>query len=305
MRLPCLLLCALALLPAAARAQTPCALQLAADLPVTWVNGMPVVPATIGGNTVQMLLDTGSDASLLAAATVSRLNLGNTGSITGGTVSVMGGSETVTTATQQDLTLGSTTLKGQLLALLASFLPGPNGQPAADGVIGNDILNQFDVALDLGHNDIRLYTRQSCDTATFPWAGTAQTVPLEHRRSVSPALTVLVDGQPLIVELDTGAAATLLSGPALAWAGAPPESEVGAQAGNDMAGQSFVIHSEEFASFTVGAETFAHVWLEVDEAPKPEGNLKFTGLLGEDYLRNHKLLISTSTQTLLLGLGGQ
>jgi hypothetical protein len=286
-------------------AETNCKLELAADLPVSWVAGDPVVTVKIVGQPVRMVLDTGSDSSYLSEDIYNRLNLHNLVTTTGMYVDILGGTEQISAATMQDITFGAVTMHGQVLALLSRLAPGPNGKPLVDGIMGYDMLSSFDIAFDMGHNNVQLFSLEHCDTAQFPWTGQYAQVTLEHRGGLAPALTVQVDGQPVQIELDSGAGQSLVSGPALIAAGVKPEAVAKASQGSDMAGHGFNLTNEQFSTYTVGAEEFSDMWLQVDQTPQKNPDVPLTGLLGEDYLTTHKVFVSNSTETLLLGISEQ
>lgn len=288
-----------------------CKLEQVADLPVSWVDDNPIISISIAGAPARILLDTGSQVTLLTDRAFDQMELsgsvneGGSQMLTGSYMNFLGSTEQVDDATMQDVKVGHATLRDQVLLLLRK-VQGGSAPQHVDGVLGFDALENFDIALDLGHGRIQLYVLERCDNPQYPWKGLYASVPLSHYVGVMPKLQVGVDGQTLNVILDTGAARGELPAGELAQAGIKALAvAANSSVFTDTVGHKLRIQREQFATFDVGGEEFQDAWINVDQTVQAATDTPFIGLLGEDYLTTHKVFISNSTEQILLGVSNQ
>ena len=288
-----------------------CKLEQVADLPVSWIDGNPIISISIAGAPARMLLDTGSQVSLLTDRAFEQMDLtgsvnaGGSQILTGSYRNFLGSTEQVDDATMQAVKIGHATVRDQVLILLRK-IGGGSGPQQVDGVLGFDALENFDIALDLGHGRIQLYALERCDTPQYPWKGLYAPVPLSHYDGVMPKLQVGVDGQALNMILDTGAARGELPARELAQAGIKAEAVAASSSVfTDAVGHELRIQHEQFATFDVGGEEFQNAWIDVNQTVQTATDTPFIGTLGEDYLTTHKVFISNSTEQVLLGVSNQ
>ncbi|OYV39521.1 MAG: hypothetical protein B7Z80_07020 [Rhodospirillales bacterium 20-64-7] len=160
------------------------------------------------------------------------------------------------------------------------------------------------VGLDLPDNKIIFYALQHCTAPQPPWPGQYASVPFTRPQGGSPVIPVSLDNVPLQFTVDTGSDRSLVMRSALSAAGIKPEPNQAEATGQSfgLGNQKFGIRSARFAEWDVGAEGFQDVGLDIDTTPRSDIAALSAGLLGEEYFATHRVFISNSTATILLGL---
>src|SRR3954471_21094285 len=195
----CLLLVAAlidAVFPAAA---DPCKLQRHVDLPIRLAGGVPVVRLTVSGKELVLILDTGAQSTVISTSAADRLQLprnmvyprhlrGLGGAVVGGAVALPG-----LAAAGADLPSFGALVGPIDLPKLGGVVP--------DGLLGADILVDYDVDLDLANNRVRL----SCPSGAPEWPGAYTAI--EANRSLHDRLFFwsALDGKKVATIIDTGA----------------------------------------------------------------------------------------------------
>jgi len=278
-----------------------CALIPVADLPVTYTRGhQPVVTVTIGGQPVHMMVDSGAGDSFLTPRAYDRLNLVGTRDfdITSSGVS---GNMQDDKVILQDIMLGQTKLHDDVL-ILSNFGGAEDyGRQGVDGLIGEDVLQPFDIGWDLPDNKITLFAKPDCAQTQAPWPGDYAEESFSFDETLAPALPYEIDGQTIAAVLDSGAYAPLIQQSALSQAGITPQAIAPDKNlhGVGINGRALAVKEEQFSSVTIGAETFSNPWLQVGNSPSDR---KILSLLGEDFLSHHRVFIANSNQTAFIGL---
>jgi hypothetical protein len=283
--------------------QLACPLQIAADFPITLLDGHgAILTIHISGQPFRMLVDSGSSDTFFTTAAFQRLTaVPNHAQITG-TTTGLGGTAQVNFAFLDDVTLGSARVRNEVMLVSDHVLPPENGVPPADGILGADILRQFNVAYDFPDRHITLYYAQHCTLGETPWAGDydRETISVDPE-TLMQTVPAAIDGQPLAMLLDTGAEVSLVGQDALdAHHIAPVAGSSGVKARMVGAGlRAFMVKREQFASLDIGAETFSPVWLPVTRGYMPPAA---DGMIGDDYLLHHRVFIETDSLIAYFGL---
>lgn len=291
-----------------------CKLVMHATWPVRPRSYHAVVEGEVNGQKVGILLDTGSSASLVARSTVERLNLTRWPS--GGHRLLGIASEAYAESVVIDELRIARSTRRSWRALVADERDF-NDDVAV--LIGQDFLQNFDVEFDLTLNVVRLFEPKGrCDgVALAYWStDTAIDVPIDVSRAVT--LDVEVNGQRLRAMLDSGAASTLTTAAAAKLGIAPGTSGVVA------AGCSLGLGRKEVERWiapidkvSIGSETIekpklyvADLWKHTTHAeagsslPQQPAGLPDM-LLGIDFLRSHRVLISHSQRRMYFSyIGG-
>jgi len=253
-----------------------------------------------------MLVDSGSDISYLSADAYDAMDLPDTAQLTGMYVTGLGGTAQINTAAEVDMVFGEVKLHDEVLPVSNQLVPELHGKPLVDGVIGYDILQFFDIGLDLANKRITFYTLKNCPAATTPWAGDFAPEPFTRPRNWSPVFPVTVDNQTFQLTLDTGAYTTDIRQVALTRLGVKPEAMApDPKTATGIAGEAFHERDMQFVDVQIGAEDFSDDWVLVDTTQEADMDAVSDGFLGEDYLSTHKVFISNSTGTIYLGVTGQ
>ena len=284
---------AAALLLAACAASPPpgsaaCVPKPLAVLPVLARGGQPTVDVGLDGQPVVMILDLGSQKTVLADATADRLHLERDPSalpnITG-----IGGSGMRWAATARRLTIGGLTLDDERMEV-AQMKVGTAKQ-AIDGALGLDVLLKYDIDWDLPNRRVTLNAPSGCDGPPAEWSAPAVEAPLRHpiglaaygRQSKLLLIPVRVDDRPMIALLDTGAAFSMINVAAAAALEPVRAGDRSIQMSGMGAGSPVgTIH--RFRSVTVAGETFPDVPMVIGPVPTGIGDM----ILSVGFMARHR-----------------
>lgn len=189
----------------AARA-AECEPQLAAALPVTESTSRTLlVPAEIDGKAGSLMVDTGSSYSLMRGSVVDELGLPRYNIPDG--VSGLAGRSIGQRTRAHSLKLGPIveTERGFLIAP-----PNVPVDPRAIGILGGDVIGDFNVELDPVAQQVKLYTTDSCPGGVPSWAAKTAPMPIEVTSDNQIVFTASLDGRPVKAYLDTGATYSIL-----------------------------------------------------------------------------------------------
>ena len=301
-----LLAAGLMLLTNAAGAATNCKMVKVADWPVRPGRGWPIVDGAINGQETGVMLDTGSGTLILRSA-AERLGLTRQ-QVPGPRMFGIGGETYVEAALVDAFRIGQITRKN-----LRMIVVGERDFGSRVGVIlGQDFLDQFDVEFDLPHNAVRLFQPKDCDSAWLAYwvtqgAGVIEMEPFGDAGN-GIVLTVQINGQPMRAQLDSGASASVLDKSAAERLGIAPDSPGVVPGGKESGLGSKSIDSwfAPLQSFTIGDETIRDTTMRFADLRKDTAHTstgsrvprQFVGtasmLLGDDFLRAHRVLVSHS-----------
>jgi tetratricopeptide (TPR) repeat protein/predicted aspartyl protease len=305
--------CALWLLPIALMVGTPpldaeprCTLDELSVLPVSMHGMRAIVPATINGRSVTMIVDSGLSRSMLTYAAMAELGLKREPSTTAFLKGVTGAAPVESTETAV-LEFGSLSLRN-----IHFFVGGSGSNRGASGLIGRDLLSSADVEYDLANGIIRFVKLQECaGSSPVYWksASPVITLPIIGEEGSSKAgvgrqlrTTASLNGVTLRVLLDTGAGMSMVSSHAAQEAGitsttpgvVPEPMAVG------LAGRPVKTWVATFSSLRIGHE-------EVKNARLRFGDLNSENVdmfLGADFFLSHRILVADSQHTIYATYNG-
>lgn len=180
----------------------------------------------------------------------------------------------------------------------------PDGDRKADdpiwGAIGSDILQQFDVELNLAENKLNFFVPSDCGINAVYWQNDAiAELPFERNGADHISFTVKLDGKPVTAVLDTGSFASLLSLNAARWLydlepGKPGLEDAGKVI--DANGQSLPLYRHRFESLEIEGLRFNQPWITITKGNFGDSTswptTKYQLSLGVHQLRGLHLLIS-------------
>jgi predicted aspartyl protease len=165
------------------------------------------VAGMINGHAVNLLIDTGSYANVLTTATVTRLSLKTDHLLDdldvpmGYALQGVGGRRHFDRVNVSRLEIDAL----QRLGVAFDALWSGYAAWDVDGLVGMDILGDYDLDLDIAAHQVVLY--EPGTACTDGYTG----VPLLHRgHQGTPLVAVMLDGRPMVALLDTGADRTVL-----------------------------------------------------------------------------------------------
>ncbi len=167
-------------------------------------DGYCVVPVSLGGQTLRMVLDTGAERSVLTRATVTRLGLSLDEWVGTAMRGAGGRLDEHRNAIVPGLTLGGLSLFQRTPRVPLSMPVMALDLGPAAGLLGADLLHRYTLEIDVPAGRLLVQDSQAC-----PRAGHA--VGFTPWRRFLMLVTVRLDGRPLQALVDTGAGSSLLN----------------------------------------------------------------------------------------------
>jgi predicted aspartyl protease len=303
----CLDLAAAALLAAigpGARGEAACQLLQVGELQVTMHGNTPLIPASIDGHAVEMLVDTGAATSMIWRSKAQELGLHITSSNT--KFYGVGGSDTAGVVVVHDFGLADATAHN------ISLYAAGRGKSFADsaGILGEDVLSKWDLEFDLSAGKIRLFKPKNCegDQVAY-WATAYFMTKLVNGAAGTNWLeaNVSLDGHQIVAIFDTGAALSTVSSKALLQTGIKAEAPpVAAEATRGLVNTPIETAIAVFPTLTVGQESVENVKLRIADLFSGNTEVK-TGsmiprkvvatpdlIIGADFFMAHRIYVARS-----------
>jgi hypothetical protein len=133
-----------------------CQIGKVADLPITMNSLRPLIPTKINGQEAKFILDSGAFYSMISSAVAAEYKLKLSPGPFGLTVKGVGGTTEVQVATVKDFNIVGVDIKN------VEFLVGGSDIGSA-GLLGQNLLEKFDVEYDLANGVIRLFKSENCE----------------------------------------------------------------------------------------------------------------------------------------------
>ncbi len=283
-----------ALLAGCAAGPQGCTVQTVADLPLLPRVGITAVEATLQDRKIALLIDTGADVSVVSRNGAQQFDLRPGGDARYTRLVGIGGVTFAPIVTVHDLGLGRGLAHSLDLPVAADFSKPVDGLPVF-GLFGADFLSNYDVDVDVPHQHFGLYKATGCDSAMRPFDPPYFEVPFRDEDG-HIALDIKLDGHPVPAILDTGASSTVIDRNAALAAGVTPDL-LAADRTRTVSGidsRAVTVRRHRFGSLEVGDERLNNLPLDVADVQ--------TGatLLGRDFLRFNRVLISYGRRTLFI-----
>lgn len=198
--------CLVFVLTASAANAENCQLKQLASLEVIATDDGLIVPVTLENQTGgYMTLDLANSVSVLNEATVRRFDL-HRQSIDQNVTVIIDGTQLHQKA-EANVQLGGS--KGN--AWIGIMPDYKTSDPRVVGILGMDILNQFDIELDLGHDKVNLFSHDHCKGQVIYWTRTAPVaaVPMTFRGNMEFVIPMTLDNKQVNAEISTGPRAVL------------------------------------------------------------------------------------------------
>jgi clan AA aspartic protease (TIGR02281 family) len=283
-------------------ADKKCQIGRVLELPITMNSLRPTVTVKINGRDAMFLLDSGAFFSMMSSATAAQYGLKLEPTPFGFRVMGVGGSTAADIATVKEFSIAGVTLKN------LQFLVG-GSEVNADGLLGQNFLEKFDVEYDFAKGFIRLFHTERCDNTLLAyWLKPGDAYSTMHIDPIEPRQPQAVgegyvNGQRLRVAFDTGAFNSMLSARAAARAGVKPDSPGVVEAGyaGGLGRRQVKTYIARFASFKIGdSEEIKNAQLRFADF-----DLEFADmLLGADFFVSHHVFVANREHRLFLSYNG-
>lgn len=281
-------------------APAPCVPRLRAEVAVDMAHGVPLVSMTIDGVHVSLVLDTGAERTLLTTAAVRQLGLAEHNAYVR-TVAGLGGRVTAGEVRPKQMAAGALALTGYSLLVAGVTLPGLGGRPV-DGLLGADLLGDFDLDVDLAHHVVGFYEPATCDAPALPWSMPYQGIAAHWSLHRHLFFGVRLDGTDMAAFFDTGASWTTVNSEAAARAGLTaaamqrdrPITVHGLAASADGA------HLHRFAALEIGGVVMADTPVIVTRLNLDDAD----AILGGDVLATHRVWLAYGLKRVFVAAHG-
>jgi tetratricopeptide (TPR) repeat protein len=284
-------------------ADKKCTVSRILELPITMNSLRPTIPVKINNRDAKFVLDSGAFYSIMSSATAAEYNLKLTPAPFGFRIIGIGGSAEAKIATVKEFTIVGITIRN------VEFLVGGSEVAAYEGLLGQNLLEKFDVEYDLATGAIRLFRTEGCEHALLAyWLKPGQDYSSMHIEAIDPANphtigVAYVNGQSIRVAFDTGAFTSLLSTKAAARAGIKPDSEgvIEAEDSGGLGRGRVKTYIARFASFKIGdSEEIKNARLRIADMDLGFADM----LLGADFFVSHRIFVANREHKLFLSYNG-
>ena len=292
-----------------------CRMVKVAELPVKFEHNRPLVPVAFNGKPAWLLIDTGSADTVLFGGAARTLGIGST-TAEGVRFFGVGGGRQANLAVVRDLQIAGVKVKD-----IRMFVIGAEGTTDFAGLIGRDLLGNWDIEFDLASKAVRLWTPLNCESRSLGyWAKDPELAEIDRDdASDEYRVRVRLNGKPFEATFDSGAGTSIVTREMAVSAGVSDkdyESDVTYSRGIGAA--NVPTRTVVFNEVQVGDETVNHAKLQVADMFAADTELR-TGsilkrpveglrnppmLLGADFLRSHRVLLSGSQRRLYFTYSG-
>ena len=265
------------------------------EIPLRQERNFLLAAATLDGQPTTLLIDTGAETTTLTPEIAASLRLP---ADTGHPGTIVGITGTVPSA---NVVLGRLALGNVVLTTAHSVgvgaLPSLEGiEPPVAGLLGVDVLADYEVELDLPGRRMALYAQHPC-AGYVPWQD-AISVPFQRTHSGLAFIDARVNGRTVRALLDTGARTSLLTRQTARAVGVTERMLASdeARTGSGVGSASVAFRHHRFASLGLPGALDADMAANVGDVRLPGADM----LLGADYVGRRRVWISYATGRLFL-----
>jgi tetratricopeptide (TPR) repeat protein/predicted aspartyl protease len=285
-----------------AQGASKCHIARVAELPITMNSLRPVIPTKINGQEAKFILDSGAFYSMISTATASMLKLKLMHGPLGLRMVGVGGSADVEVANVKEFQIVGVTIKN------VEFLVG-GSEVGYAGLLGQNLLEQFDVEYDLANGAIRLFKTEDCERVNMAyWLKPDQVFSTMRTERIDPRHPhtigeAYLNGEKIRVMFDSGANGSSLSLHAAAKAGIKPDSPGVVEGGYARGiGRGMAkTYIGTFGSFKVGdAEEIKNAKLRFEDLGMNDVDM----LVGADFFVSHRIFVANKEHRLFLSYNG-
>jgi predicted aspartyl protease len=266
------------------------------ELDLTVLNGHFNMPVRLGEVERLMVIDTGAEDTILSEKTVQELGFSEDPLH----YSIMTGVATrgnkVFNAYVPIFGFGNILARNRSTAVadMGGLNIGPI-HPA--GLIGGDILSQYDIEIDFPLKKIVFYRIEGCAGKFIPWSVNYATIPLT-RKGTRVFMTIDVNEHKLNALIDTGAAGMFIKRKSVLQAGVTEDDLEHDTTSNasGAGGTPVEVRIHRFSKMTIGNQTFSNITVNVPDVPLPAADM----VLPAAYLKFRKVWISYATNQMFI-----
>lgn len=274
-----------------------CSTKLLGKVVVATLNRVPFVTLSANGHSVTLMVDTGAEKTVLTPEAAKQIGAQRPSIEFQRGVHGIGGNLASHEVELRSFAAGEAAIPWRRVSVaavrMAKVFPIP-----LDGLLGADVLGDFDVDLDLPRHLIGLYQKQTCPAAAPNWAGRYNTI----GTGLSPAgrffFPVQVDGHQLTATIDTGSQLTVLATAAARALGVTETmlSQDHSMTMQGVAGDPLPARIHRFAKLELGSIVLRNPEIVVADINLREADL----VLGVDLLSSRRLWLSYGSRRIFI-----
>jgi len=290
MRPPPPLLLFASIVAGAGAASAACRLDRVSAMPLTSLGAHYAVTAEIDGVARPIEVDTGAATTLLKASVAKELGLKEDPQQAHQTVGFgQTAGDIHPNVIPSTLAFGALVLRDRS-TVVATMDDGRAPETESIGLLGDDILSQYDVEFDFPGGMLTFYREDGCFATFLPWTGVYSAIPFDHHGD-KVTIDILLDSERTRTMIDTGNNLSFVSLGASALWGAPAAklkpTRVEAKSPLNN-GAPMPVSAFPFAEVKIGDDVFRDKTMNVIDADLPLSSAN----LGLDYWSSRKLWIS-------------
>ena len=194
----------------AAIAAPACGPHKIADIAVATVGRVPVITVTGNGLPLSLILDTGAARTVITPTAAERIKAQPPRIAFQRQMRGIAGSLSSNEVELRSFALGSTPIAWRRLTVAPVTIKAIAGIPF-DGLLGADVLSDFDIDLDLPQHRMTLYEKQSCPNAAPAWSSPFAEIATGRSLDDHLFFPVRLDDREVSAFIDTGAETSTLS----------------------------------------------------------------------------------------------
>ena len=270
-----------------------CALEPLGTVPIRLIGNVPVTVVGINDQPALLILDTGSDVTLLSRAAAARLGVmseRNPSLLLSGA----GGRLQAARAVLPTLQLAGAVATG------VGAVVGRKLQAPIDGVLGINVLAGLELDLDAPAGRLTVYRARApaCAGAAPAWTGPYTRLDTGQQPSGHLITPAVLNGRPVRALLDTGASRTTVGLAAAAAAGITDADlrQSKASVSQSLDATGIVVRPQPFRELRIAGAVFPNPVLDVANLPPEAEDM----IIGSDYLTSRRVWIALATGTVFV-----
>jgi predicted aspartyl protease len=280
-----------------------CRIEKQATLPITFNKFVPTVPVTINGHQVNIGIDTGAETELVTPETVNQLSLPEDPNHS--TTAIGTGQASIVHNAVFDLEFAGIKYPKISAAVVPVKMNSNSGgakifgpETPMAGLIGTDILSNYDIEYNPSARTLTLYTVNGCDKVTPQWQGKFIRIPASLTKKRRLIMPFGLNKHKMTAVFDTGASGMRIARESVSKAGVTEEMLAADSSGegSGIGGHSYKSPLHQFDSLIIGREVFQNAKIDVVDFPASDAD----ALIGEDYMRNRRFWLSYSTGAIFI-----
>jgi predicted aspartyl protease len=275
-----------------------CNITLLGKIAAATLNRVPFVTLSANGHSITLIVDTGAERTVLTPETAKQIGAQRPAVEFQRRVRGIAGDLATQEVELRSFAAGEVSIPWRRV-LVAPVKTGKVFPTPLDGLLGSDVLSDFDVELDLSGHLIAFYQKQTCQTAAPNWAGPYSSV----STGLSPVgrffFPVQLDGHQLTGTIDTGSQRTVLATSAARALGVTEAalSQDRSMTMQGVAGDPLPSRIHQFDRLELGTAVLRNPQIVVADLKLKEADL----VLGVDLLSSRRLWLSYGSRRIFIG----